>query len=97
MMQLGVPMMIFAIVLGIAMIVAYPSAFGVYYSRCFKIKFTYGMLLSLAPLLLALIVAFIPVLAPIMYVAAPLLALVLIAAVYRQFSGKCSLSTLKNA
>ena len=95
--NMGVPWLVFAIVLGIAMIIAYPTAFGAYYSRCFKIKFTYGILMALAPMITFLLVAMVPALYPLVYVVAGTLSLSLIGAVFRQMQGKCNFSTLKNA
>lgn len=93
----GVPMLVFGIVLAIAMAIAYPTAFGAYYSRCFKIKFTYGILIALAPTLVLPLMATVPALYPLVYVVAGALSLALIGAVFRQLQGKCNLSTLKNA
>lgn len=95
--NMGVPMLVFGIILLIAMIIAYPTAFGAYYSRCFKIKFTYGILMALAPVIILLLVATVPALYPLVWVSYFSLALVVIGAVFRQMQGKCSLSTLKNA
>lgn len=89
-------LLIFAFVLFIAGIIAYPTAFGVYFSRCFKIKFTYGMIIALAPLLGLLLVWIFPPL-QILYLPMCLaLGIIIIAAVFRQMQGKCTLSTLKN-
>ena len=94
---MGVPMLVLAIILGIAIIIAYPTAFGAYYSRCFKIKFTYGILMALAPMIILPLVAMVPAMYPLVYVVGGTLSLVLIGAVFRQMQGKCNFSTLKNA
>ena len=92
----SVPVIIFVALTSIAILIAYPTSFGAYFSRCFRIKFTYGMLISLLPVFAFLLIAMVPSLFPLIYVVAPISCIILVTAVYRQMRGKCRLSNLKN-